>query len=135
MSRFRNMMYRFFNGRYGADSFEYFLFFLYAVLCILSAIWRSVGCRILTWAVFGYIVYRMMSRNYAARRRENVRYLKIRSAVKIELKLLCDRLRHIKSARYRRCHHCHAIVKLPVKRGRHSVKCPKCSKSFNVRIL
>ncbi len=135
MSKFKSMMYRFFNGRYGADAFEYFLFFSYAVLCILSAVLRSAGVRILTWVLFAYILWRMMSRKYSARRRENEIYLRVRAAVKIELKLIFDRVRHVKSARYRRCRHCHAIVKLPVKRGHHSVKCPKCSKSFDVRIL
>lgn len=135
MSKLRAMLYRFFNGRYGTDSFGYFLFVAYAILCILSAALRSGVVRILTWLLFFYSIWRVMSRNFAARRKENAAYLKLRGAVKIEAKLIFDRIRHIGSARYRRCRHCKAIIKLPVKRGRHSVRCPRCGKSFDVRIL
>lgn len=135
MSKLKAMLYRFFNGRYGTDNFGYFLFISYAVLCILSAVIRSSGVRILTWLLFFYSFWRMMSRNFAARRKENAVYMKVRSYVAVEAKLLFDRIRHIVSARYRHCRHCRAIIKLPVKRGRHSVKCPRCGKSFDVRIL
>ena len=108
---------------------------MYAVLCLINAFLLIGIVQLITWLLFVYIIWRMMSRNHYKRRRENEVFLKIFNSVKVRFKLFFDRIRYVRSARFRRCKHCKAIIKLPVKRGKHSVKCPKCTKSFDVRIL
>lgn len=135
MNKIKSFLYKFFNGRYGTDQFEYFLFAVYAVLCLINAFLLIGIVQLITWLLFVYIIWRMMSRNHYKRRRENEVFLKIFNSVKVSFKLFFDRIRYVRSARFRRCKHCKAIIKLPVKRGKHSVKCPKCTKSFDVRIL
>jgi len=134
VNKVKSILYRFFSGRYGTDKFQYFLLVLYAVFCILNAFLLIDGLQILTVILFVYIFWRMMSRNFAKRRRENEIYLKVCAEVKIGAKLLFDRVRYIKTARFRRCPHCKAITKLPVNRGKHKVRCPKCSCLFDVHI-
>lgn len=135
VNKIKSLLYRFFYGRYGVDKYEYFLLAVYAVLCIINAFLLIDLVQIMTWILFIYLFWRMMSRNYTKRRRENEIFIGIWSTIKINVKLFFDRIRYVRSARFRKCKHCKAIVKLPVKRGKHSVRCPKCSKSFGVRII
>ena len=135
VNKLKSLLFKFFSGRYGADKFEYFLIVIYGILCVINAFFLIEIIQLITWILCVYIIWRMMSRNYYKRRRENEIFMRIYSNVKINVKLFFDRLRYLKSARFRKCKHCKAIIKLPVKRGRHSVRCPKCAQSFDVRIL
>ena len=135
MNSFKNRLAHFFSGRYGIDSLGYFNFAVYAVLCIVNAIFRSPIMQILTLLLALIAVYRMMSRNHVKRLAENRRYLAIWSSVRIFLKLQVDRIRYVRTDRFRRCKHCRAIIKLPYRHGSHTVKCPKCGKKFDVRII
>ena len=134
MNRFKRALYNFFNGRYGVDSYEYFLLAVYAVLCVINAIFRAVSIQLVTWILFVYIMWRMLSRNYIKRSRENLVFMSIYSKLKIEFKLFFDKIKYFRTARFRKCKHCRAIIKLPVKRGKHTVRCPKCGGRFDVKI-
>ena len=135
MNTFKSKLIRFFSGRYGLDSFGYFLLIVYALLCIVNAVFHFNLLELLTVCIGIYSLWRLMSRNYFKRRAENQKFLKIWLPVKTELKLLVDRVKFVKTSRFRKCPHCKAIIKLPNKRGSHTVKCPKCQERFNVRIL
>ena len=134
MNGFKAKLTRFFSGRYGLDKYGYFLFIVYAILCILNAIFRNNIIQILTLALLFYIFMRVMSRNYVKRSAENRRFVSVKNTVTTELKLFCDRIKYRKTNRFRKCTHCSAIVMLPVKKGKHTVKCPKCGQRFEVKI-
>lgn len=123
------------SGRYGIDSFGYFLLAAYAVMCVLNAIISNYLIKILTLILALYMFYRIFSKNYVRRSSENRKFLKLWNPIKTEIKLLYDRIRLVKTDRFRKCKHCKAIVKLPNKRGNHTVKCPKCGEKFDVKIL
>ena len=75
----------------------------------------------------------LLSRNIAARRRENDRYLRIKRRLfgrKLKVKLPPDTSDHV----FRACTHCHATLRLPREQGKHTVKCPRCQKRFRVRV-
>ena len=134
MGKLKNWFVRFFSGRYGTDSFGYFLMILYAVLCILNAIFHFLTLHIVTVFIAFYFLWRVFSKNYYKRSRENRRFLRVWNTVKTEVKLFFDRFRFCKTVRFRKCKHCKAILKLPNKKGKHSVRCPKCSNLFDVKI-
>ena len=134
MNRFKSLMYKLFYGRYGVDSYEYFLLVIYAILCLVNAIFRIQVIQSLTWLLFVYIIWRMMSRNHVKRSRENAVFTAIYSKFKIEAKLFRDKIRYSRDSRFRKCKYCHAIIKLPLKRGHHTVRCPKCGNRFEVKI-
>lgn len=135
MNSLRNKIQRFLWGRYGIDQMYYGFLGAYVILLLLGAL--------LDWPVFSYAgtvlvilaVLRALSKNHAARRRENQIFLKLWQPCKTELVLLRDRFKDRKNARYRHCRHCRAILRLPVKKGGHAVVCPKCHKRFSVHIL
>lgn len=135
MRNLRSKLATFFRGRYGIDSFGYFLFIVYAVLCIINAFFGFISVQIITLLLAVYSIWRMMSRNFWKRSRENQKFLSIKKTVQTEVKLLFDRVKYIKTARFRKCKHCRAIIKLPNKRGKHTVKCPKCGERFDVNLL
>lgn len=132
---FRSRMALFLQGRYGIDQLYYGLLGLYILLIFLRIF---IHTAILPWVglvVLALAVLRTMSKNFSARRRENELFLKGWRPVKSWIVLCRDRIRDRKTYRYRRCVHCHAILRLPVKKGRHTVRCPKCSETTKVHIL
>jgi len=135
MNSLRNKLQRFFYGRYGIDQMYYGLLGLYVILFLLQVLLDWEILHGFCGLVLVYALWRTLSKNHAARRRENQKFLKLWGPVKTELILLRDRFRDRKNARYRHCKHCHAILKLPNKRGNHTVICPKCHKRFSVHIL
>lgn len=135
MKNLRNKLASFFRGRYGMDSFGYFLFVIYVILCVFNAVFGLVAVQFLTLILAVYSIWRIMSRNFWKRSQENQKYLNVKMIVKTECKLLIDRIKYIKTARFRKCKHCKAIIKLPNKRGNHTVKCPKCGQKFDVKLL
>ena len=135
MFGWREKLYRFFYGRYGLDNLGKAMMLLYVVIAILNAIIGLLTSQyvlyILQLIILLIIFFRMLSRNISQRSRENWFYEKhFGNAVNIFLK----RIKEIKSKRYRKCPNCKAYARLPIKRGRHSVKCPACHINFKVFI-
>ena len=135
MKNFRQKLMSFMYGRYGVDELYYGLFGLWIALIIVNMFVRSYIIYLLETAVIIYSLWRMLSKKKDKRRRENEAFLKLWNPTKSWFILQKDRIRDIKNFRYRRCPKCHAILKLPNKRGKHTTRCPKCGDKFDVRIL
>lgn len=129
MDRFNRFMY----GRYGADPLFYALIILYVVLTVFASLFSPLFL-LLAYAAFIWAVYRYFSTDIYKRREENRKFLGIWQKIKNYFAYLRDRFRDRKVCRYRKCKYCHAALRLPIKKGKHSVKCPRCGKSFDVRI-
>ena len=122
-------------GRYGIDQLYYALLVTYVVLLIINSIVdKNTVLSILMCLVIVYAVFRVMSRNHLKRQRENETYLRLIRPFKTFFTLNFKRLRDIRSKRYRVCKKCHAVIRLPIKKGTHGVICPKCHNKFNVKI-
>lgn len=135
MNKFKQKMMQFMMGRYGIDPMYFGLFALWGVLAVVNAFVHSMLLYVLGLAVLGYMIWRSLSRNIAGRRAENEKFLKVWYPVRNWFMYQRDRLRDVRTARYRKCSHCKAIVKLPNRRGKHTVVCPRCRERFNVHIL
>lgn len=134
MNKLRTKFIRFMYGRYGVDQLYYALFAVWGVTAIINCFVNSVILSILGTALAVWMIWRSLSRNIQKRRAENEKFLVLWKPVKSWLILQRDRIRDRKTARYRRCSHCRAIVKLPVKKGKHTVVCPRCRERFDVKI-
>ena len=149
MGKFKEKLYRFFYGRYGTDQLYKFCLILLMLLLVASLVLQftlpeglasaivSLSISVLTYALMFWMIFRSMSRNIYKRRRENERYLKISGAVKRFF--IGNTSRKTRSANrddqyyiFRDCTRCKATLRLPRKKGKHSVKCPRCSHSFFV---
>ena len=134
MNKLRTKFIRFMYGRYGVDQLYYALFAVWGVTALINCFVNSVILSILGTALAVWMIWRSLSRNIQKRRAENGKFLVLWKPVKSWLILQRDRIRDRKTARYRRCSHCRAIVKLPVKKGKHTVVCPRCRERFDEKI-
>ena len=137
--RFREKLARFFYGRYGADALYYALFAVYIILWgVLLFVWNPTARIIISTlqtAVFVLMILRVFSRNIYKRRRENEAFLKAFRPVKNFFILTKNRIRDAKDFRYRKCPHCKAVLRLPKRKGKHPVICPRCKKRFMAKVL
>lgn len=126
LGRFAVKMQQFMVGRYGNDEFT-------IVLLITSLIFTFLGnfrpLRILyiigSLMIF-YSLFRSLSKNYEARRKELNWYLRWSEKPKAELKLLGNKIRDRKTHRYFKCKECKTVLRVPVGRGKIEITCPKC---------
>lgn len=127
------------SGRYGMDQMNIGLLVLYAILGFVRIFVRNtVGYSIiygLMAAVFIYMIFRVLSRNIYNRQKENAVFTRYWNKVKPKLILFKDRITNIKTYRYRTCPKCKKVLRLPVRKGKHNVRCPHCGEEFKVRIL
>lgn len=150
MGRFREKLYRFMYGRYGTDELYYFLFISFFVVWIaelitVAFISEEGASRIVSLifslvisALIFFMISRTLSKNIYKRRRENEVYLKARREVSRFLS--GNTSRKTKSCNFdsadfifRDCTKCGATLRLPRKKGKHQVKCPRCSHKFYVK--
>jgi hypothetical protein len=135
MEKLRDKIIRFMYGRYGADQLYYGLLILSFVLMLINAFIRLLILDIAVWAILILMIYRTFSRNIYKRQLENQKFLKLWNPIKSKFSLLIRRLKEIKTHRYRKCLHCKAILRLPKRKGRHTVNCPRCHRDFDVQVL
>ena len=120
-------------GRYGADQFGRFLSGAALVLLIVNLFVRGVVGQILYFLVLAVLVYnifRMFSKNTAARYKENVAYLKVKNRVVGWYANLRRRIRESKTHRFYKCPTCKTTVRVPKGKGKIRITCPNCGASF-----
>ena len=134
MGKFKNKLYRFAYGRYGTDTLNKVLLWVYVVwvlvLSIVSlfidSVWFSLFYWVSTIALVIWMIFRMFSRNIVARRKENEKFCNF-------FKLRRNKFRDRKTHVYRKCPECKVVLRLPKSKGKHFVVCPKCKNRFKVK--
>lgn len=126
-------------GMYGVDKFSIFLLVVYAVFGISAAFVRATGVyivlRVIQDAALVYWIYRFFSRKIGARQKENAWACRTFGSVGSFFKLQYNRVKDVKTHVYKKCPHCKAVLRLPRRKGKNSVKCPRCGNSFPVNNL
>ena len=123
--RFREKLVRFMAGRYGGDQLNNFLL---VIVMLIIAVNMFVGSYIMVavyMLLWGWSIFRMMSRNIYKRQAENVKFLKLWNPVKGWFKLVKNKWRDRKTHKYFRCS-CGAVLRVPKGRGDIVITCPKC---------
>ncbi len=131
---FRYKLIQFMSGRYGVDNLFYVLFLSAAVLSLVNCFLRLLWLQLVVYAVITFALFRIMSRNIEARRRENQAF----NRLNIKIKEKCNIRRQRKADYthiYKKCPNCHAVLRLPRRKGKHTTVCPKCSKQFKVHVF
>lgn len=131
---FRYRLWQFMSSRYGTDATFFVLMASASVLAIINIIVRSFVLQLIVYAIGFLAIFRAFSSNHEMRRKEN-------RVVKKALNSLQTKLRQRKQRRgdtqhvYKKCPHCHAVLRLPRRKGKHTTCCPRCNLSFTVRIF
>ena len=133
-TKFTDRLIRFMYGRNGNDKLNQFLFWVYFVLLLLNLFLSSVILWVVELILVALYMFRFLSRNLYRRQAENRKFLKIWNKFKGFFKLQKNKFRDRKTHVYRKCEHCKAVLRLPKKKGKHTVRCPQCGKTFSVKI-
>lgn len=126
MQKFTIKLQQFMVGRYGSDKFSLFLSVLGLIFAFLG---NFKAIRFFYFIGLGIIIYglwRAMSKNFEARRKELNWFLRWSEKPRAELKLLGNKLRDRKTHRYFKCKSCKTVLRVPKGRGKIEVTCPKC---------
>jgi hypothetical protein len=113
-------------GRYGNDEFTLFLLITSLIFTFLGNFRHLRLLYFIGSAIICYSLFRALSKNYEARRKELNWYLRWSEKPKAELKLLGNRLRDRKTHTYFKCKECKTVLRVPKGRGKIEITCPKC---------
>ena len=132
--RFSERLFAFFAGRYGADTIYYFLFVESLICLVLGAVFRSLLLNGISLLLLLYALWRAMSRNVWKRQRENLRFRRFLGRLRAPFSRAIARVRYRKTHVFRRCPSCKNHLRLPKKKGQHTVRCPRCNRLFDTVI-
>lgn len=128
--KFAGFMY----GRNGIDQLYLASGILLFAILILQVFIDSVLLSLLSTGLLIWIFYRFFSKNRLARQAENRKFMDFFEQIQRKTKKPMRRVKEIKTHRYRKCHSCKTTLRLPRKRGKHKVRCPRCSQLNEVKI-
>ena len=125
----RNALQRFMYGRYGTDELNIFLLVTYLVLLLLSALPGLDLLETVAFVPVAWTLFRTLSRNYARRRAENAKFLKVAGPVIRWYRMRRTMMRD-KEHRYFKCPNCGQQLRVPKGKGTITVTCRSCGVSF-----
>ena len=133
MNNFINKIQRFMNGRYGPDELYKFLLIICLIIIILNIFIDTIILRIFELLIFVIALYRFLSKKKIKRSKKNKKYLELVDNIKnfftYQKKKYQDRNTHM----YKKCPRCKQKIRLPLRKGKHTVKCPSCGERFKVK--
>ena len=115
-------------GRYGGDKFSLFLLVIALILSVAGSFFWPLA--LVADAIFLYVLFRMFSRNHAARQREYHAFLRFWTPVENWFKFQVTRFRERKHYKYFRCPRCKQRLRAPRGKGKIQVTCQKCRNVF-----
>lgn len=130
MSKFRQKVMQFMQGRYGADQLSKFLIYLSLILLVITLFCRNNFIYYIAVIVLFYSYFRMLSRNISKRYAENQSYLSLKYKVVGKFNWIKLRIKDSKTHRIFKCPSCSQKIRVPKGKGRISIKCPKCRIEF-----
>lgn len=131
---FRYKLMQFMSGRYGVDSLFYLIIGICLAISIVNCFVRSIWLQLVVDAAIIYSFFRVMSRNHQARRRENQAFNRLKNKFINKRKVYRQR-KADRSHVYKKCPRCHAVLRLPRRKGKHTTVCPKCGNEFRVYVF
>ncbi len=125
----RDWFRRLMMGRYGVDQLTWVLLALSLLLSLCGSIFRSNVLGILCLAVLVVCYLRIFSRNIYARQQENQKLLQFWWKLKNGRSKRPSREQR-KNFRVFSCPTCKQKLRVPRGKGKISISCPKCGRSF-----
>lgn len=119
-------------GRYGEDELGRFLLGVYLVGLVVNIFINSELLSLLLFLDIVWILFRILSKNHYARRKENNKYLEISKPWRRRFKLITLNLKD-KEHRYYICPKCKQICRVQRTNKKGTITCPKCYYQFSGR--
>ena len=122
MNKLRLWLQRFMMGRYGPDKLGTYTLWGAVILMVISLFIPSATVKLVLmigyYALMGWAIFRIFSRNTYKRYQENRKFLQ-----------LLDRIKD-REHRYFNCPKCRQPVRVPRGKGKIAISCPKCRERF-----
>ena len=126
----RNWLDRFMLGRNGVDFLNRKLLVLMLILWLLGIVLNSGFFSFLALAAAAYSLFRMFSRDLAARQQEDLAAREAYDRVKSELSGAWMRLRQSRDYKFFTCPGCGNRLRVPRGKGHIQITCPRCGQRF-----
>ena len=128
----------FMQGRYGTDKLNNSIFVVMMLFWFVNVfVFDPLASLILTLielAFFALFLFRALSKNIVKRSAENRKFMPVYNKVSAWIKLNIRKFKDRKEYKYLKCPSCKAQLRVKNKKGKHTVKCPKCANEFEKRI-
>lgn len=134
MNNLQKKIYKFMYSRYGFDELYKFNIILYFIIFIINLFLRNFIIAYIELLLIIIIFYRAFSKKINKRKKENNIYLKIRKKIKRFFAFQKTKWKDRNTKYYKKCPKCKTILRLPLKKGKHTVKCPSCGHRFTVKV-
>lgn len=122
----KNKIMKFLEGRYGVDIFGRDLLFLSVFILVLNLFVKSSMLSFLPTLISLYVIFRTLSKNFKKRYNEN----RVYTLMKMKLRHnTVDRIKY----KYFRCDHCNKRIRVPRRKGKIVVTCPRCNYKFDAK--
>lgn len=125
MNRFRQFM----SGRYGVDTLNIALIVTGCILTFILSFLRTPYYRIIGFLPYALMLFRALSKNHAARIKENNMFLKYYTPVEALFKKKYRQYQD-KDHKYYKCPTCKKVLRVPSGRGKIEINCPFCQTKF-----
>ena len=117
-------------GRYGVDQLSNFMVTIGVILILVSILTKYSILNTAGLVVIGLSYFRIFSRDINRRYTENQKFLKSYQPIRNKLFKFKNRAKDSKDFKYFKCPNCGQELRVPRKKGRVNIKCPKCQTSF-----
>lgn len=149
MGNFFQKITQFMYGRYGNDKLNIGLCILWLIINIINTVFfRIMWIQLFTYLIVAVIIFRCLSRNISQRSKENEKFMEFcdwarPGVLKVKqffhkvvewFRLQYRKFKDRKTHRYIKCPYCKAVIRVPFRKGNHSVKCPRCTEPFKTNI-
>ena len=150
--KFIEKLQKFMMGRYGSDKLNRFLLILSLVFMAIGFVFTLAGlpilsiiCSLAETALIALVFYRTFSKKVYVRAAENAAFLRVKGRITgffkkpwnkmkgffaLRRAMWRDRKTHV----FKKCPHCKSVLRLPRKKGHHTVKCIRCAHRFEVDV-
>lgn len=129
MGILRNKLQNFMQGRYGVDALNKCLLVVALICAVVSMFtWRIFY--LLGLCIIVYVYFRMFSKNYEKRYRENRAFINARNQVTAFFRRQKSMMTQRKTHHIYKCARCKQKIRIPKGRGKIVVTCPKCKYEF-----
>ncbi len=133
MNKIKEFFKKIFVGIYGIDNLYFVLFGIALILILINAWVKHFLLYIPIVLVLFFMIFRALSHNHSARKRENYMFFSFfrrsKSFIKLQVRKFNDRKTHV----YKKCPKCHVTVRLEKAKGKRSAVCPKCQSQFIIK--
>lgn len=120
-------------GRYGIDELSQALMIFGCALVVINFFVGNGIVSTIALLCFVLAIFRIYSRNFAARARELEKYQELMQKPKAWWRLTNKRYENRKTTLYFKCKGCGAILNVPRGKGKLLVTCPKCGTKVEKR--